>query len=79
MQTHAIGAGFAGTSMDKRRVRVISAPAAEEKSVIQVIVHAFAADPAARWMYPEELEYQTHFQPSCEHSLGRRSSRAPPT
>jgi ribosomal protein S18 acetylase RimI-like enzyme len=47
--------------MDKRRVRVISAPAAEEESVIQIIVHAFAADPAARWMYPEELEYQTYF------------------
>jgi ribosomal protein S18 acetylase RimI-like enzyme len=40
---------------------VIPAQPAEEKSVTRIMVHAFAADPAARWMYPEEFEYQTHF------------------
>jgi hypothetical protein len=28
---------------------------------VRIILSAFVADPAARWMYPEESEYQTYF------------------
>lgn len=35
---------------------------AEQDSAVRVIVEAFSADPAARWMYPDSQQYWQHFQ-----------------
>jgi ribosomal protein S18 acetylase RimI-like enzyme len=68
MQTHAkeraaaaFNRGEAISSASARRVTVISAPPSAENAVVQIIIHAFADDPAARWMYPGEREYQAYF------------------
>ena len=41
--------------------RVRTATVTEQSDVVAVIVSAFAADPAARWMYPDRARYEVHF------------------
>ena len=35
---------------------------ADEKAAIDVVVRAFSADPAARWLYPDSNQYKVNFQ-----------------
>ena len=38
-----------------------TATACDEEHVIAVVVLAFSADPAARWVYPDPHQYLTHY------------------
>jgi hypothetical protein len=38
-----------------------AATASDEEYVIDVVVRAFAADPAARWGWPDQQQYYMHF------------------
>jgi GNAT superfamily N-acetyltransferase len=49
-----------------------TATASDESRVIDVIVRAFAADPPARWGWPDEQQYYTHF-PSFVRAFGGKA------
>jgi GNAT superfamily N-acetyltransferase len=49
-----------------------TATASDEARVIDVIVRAFAADPAARWGWPDEQQYYAHF-PSFVRAFGGKA------
>jgi GNAT superfamily N-acetyltransferase len=49
-----------------------SATASDEVRIIDVVVRAFAADPAARWGWPDQQQYYTHF-PSFVRVLGGKA------
>jgi ribosomal protein S18 acetylase RimI-like enzyme len=66
MQTHANGAKSIlsrapSATLDEHSEKVVPALPSSEPEVVRIILSAFVADPAARWMYPEESEYQTYF------------------
>jgi ribosomal protein S18 acetylase RimI-like enzyme len=48
------------------------ATASDEKSVIDVVVRAFVADPAARWSWPDSQQYFMHF-PSFVRAVGGKA------
>lgn len=48
-------------SKDRAPSRVDTATVADARRVIDILVLAFAADPAARWMYPDPHQYLEHF------------------
>ena len=50
---------------------VHTASASVEDSIIATIVAAFAADPVARWMYPEPGQYLRHFPEFVRAFAGR--------
>ena len=53
--------------MDKVNVRV--ATSSDEDSVVKVIVAAFAADPMARWCWPDSTEYASNM-PAFTRAFG---------
>jgi GNAT superfamily N-acetyltransferase len=52
-----------------------TASEADRRRVIATLIAAFAADPAARWMYPDERQYRSHF-PGFVQALGGRAFAA---
>jgi GNAT superfamily N-acetyltransferase len=48
------------------------ATASDEESVIDVVVRAFATDPAARWSWPDSQQYFMHF-PSFVRAVGGKA------
>jgi hypothetical protein len=49
-----------------------AAAASDEAHVIDVLVRAFAADPAVRWGWPEQQQYYMHF-PSFVRAFGGKA------
>jgi ribosomal protein S18 acetylase RimI-like enzyme len=43
------------------RPRIKTVTATEEEAAINVVVLAFSADPAARWLYPDSHQYRVNF------------------
>jgi ribosomal protein S18 acetylase RimI-like enzyme len=65
--------------MKKRRIRSITttpiiktATESDEEGVIDVIMRAFATDPAARWSWPDSQQYFMHF-PSFVKAVGGKA------
>jgi hypothetical protein len=49
-----------------------AATASDEASTIDVLVRAFSADPAARWVWPDSQQYHMHF-PSFVKAFGGKA------
>jgi ribosomal protein S18 acetylase RimI-like enzyme len=49
-----------------------AATASDEASTIDVLVRAFSADPAARWVWPDSQQYLMHF-PSFVRAFGGKA------
>ena len=49
--------------------RIKTVTAAEEEAAIDIVVRAFRADPAARWLYPDSNQYSVNF-PSFVRAFG---------
>lgn len=63
----------------RRKERILATPiiktaatASDEAHVIDVVVRAFAADPAARWGWPDSQQYFMHF-PSLVRAVGGKA------
>ena len=52
--------------------RIKTVIAAEEEAAINVVVLAFSADPAARWLYPDPHQYSVNF-PSFVRAFGGKA------
>lgn len=52
---------LATLSIGPRPVTVRTATGADADRVFDILALAFAADPAARWMYPDPRQYMQHF------------------
>ena len=53
--------------MTTPRIKTVTAD--EEEAAINVVVRAFSADPAARWLYPDPHQYSVNF-PSFVRAFG---------
>jgi ribosomal protein S18 acetylase RimI-like enzyme len=53
-------------------LNIKAAAPSEQAQAVDTIVLAFSADPAARWTYPDPLQYLTHF-PAFVRAFGGRA------
>jgi ribosomal protein S18 acetylase RimI-like enzyme len=61
-----------GPTSNRGTAAVRAGRLSEESRVVDVIVSAFEADPAARWMYPDVAQYRVYF-PEFIRSFGGRA------
>src|SRR5690242_3187753 len=61
-----------GRPMTKLEPKTRAAEAGEQPRLLETLASAFAADPAVRWMYPDQQQYRAHF-PAFAQAFGGRA------
>ena len=60
------------TTQTDSTMTIRTARPAEAEAIVTTVTMAFAADPAARWMYPEARQYMEHF-PRFVRAMGGKA------